>query len=59
MASIKDLIISNKNDDAVIALENFKNTIDEYCEVYSINQNIKKESVKRSERIQNIEQEIT
>ena len=26
LASIKDLIISNKNDDAVIALENFKNT---------------------------------
>ena len=58
LASIKDLIISNKNDDAVIALDNFKNTIDEYCEVYSKNQNIKKESVKRSERIQNIDREI-
>ena len=58
LASIKDLIISNKNDDAVIALDNFKNTIDEYCEVYSKNQNIKKESVKRSERIQNIDKEI-
>ncbi|MDC3099716.1 chromosome segregation protein SMC [Candidatus Pelagibacter sp.] len=58
LASIRDLIISNKNDDAVIALDNFKNTIDEYCEVYSKNQNIKKESVKRSERIQNIDREI-
>ena len=35
LASIKDLIISNKNNDAVIALENFRSTIDEYCEVYS------------------------
>ena len=55
---IKNLINSNKNHDAISALENFKSTIDEYCDVYSKNQNIKKESVKRSERIQNIDQEI-
>ena len=58
LGSIKNLIISNKNNDAIIALENFEKIIDEYCEVYSKNQNIKKESVKRSERIQNIDQEI-
>ena len=56
--SIKDLIMSKKNDDAILALDNFKDTIDGYSEVFSKNQNIKKESIKRSERIQNIDQEI-
>ena len=56
--SIKDLIMSKKNDEAILALDNFKDTIDGYSEVYSKNQNIKKESIKRSERIQNIDQEI-
>ena len=56
--SIKDLIILKKNDDAILALDNFKDTIDDYSEIYGKNQNIKKESIKRSERIQNIDKEI-
>ena len=39
-------------------LDNFKSIIEEYAESYSKNQNIKKESIKRNERINIIDKEI-
>ena len=56
--NIKNLVSSKQNDEAINALSNFSNIIDDYAESYSKNQNIKKESVKRSERINVIEKEI-
>ena len=56
--NIKNLISSKKNDEAVNMLNNFNMIIDDYAESFSKNQNIKKESVKRSERINVIEKEI-
>ena len=41
-----------------MALDNCKMIIDEYANVYSKNQNIKKESIKRNERISIIDKEI-
>tara|TARA_B100000700_G_scaffold322090_1_gene422790 strand:+ start:677 stop:3073 length:2397 start_codon:yes stop_codon:yes gene_type:complete len=55
---IKDLINSNKNEEAIKVLDNCELVIDEYAESYSKNQNIKKESVKRNERINTIDKEI-
>ena len=55
---VKELIKVQKSNEAINALENFKITIEEYADNYSKNQNIKKESVKRSERIKVIEKEI-
>ena len=55
---IKDLINSNKNQEAIKVLDNCELVIDEYAESYSKNQNIKKESVKRNERINTIDKEI-
>ena len=55
---IKDLINSQKNNQAIDVLENFKTVIEEYANSYSKNQNIKKESVKRNERINIIDNEI-
>jgi chromosome segregation protein len=55
---IKDLIRSQKNEEALTALENSKVTIEQYADSYSKNQNIKKESVKRNERINIIDKEI-
>ncbi len=55
---IKKLINSNENKNAINALENSKFLIDEYADSFSKNQNIKKESVKRNERISIIEKEI-
>ena len=55
---IKELINSQKNNQAIDVLENFKNVIEEYANSYSKNQNIKKESVKRNERINIIDNEI-
>ena len=55
---IKDLINSNKNQEAIKVLNNCEFVIDEYAESYSKNQNIKKESVKRNERINTIDKEI-
>jgi len=54
---IKDLINLQKNNEAITSLDNFKTTIDEYANNYSKNQNIKKESIKRSERIKIIDKE--
>ena len=55
---VKQLINENKNNEAILALEDFKNTINFYAESYSKNQNIKKESIKRKERINIIEKEV-
>ena len=55
---IKELISSEKNDEAITVLDNSQIIIEEYADIYSKNQNIKKESVKRNERISIIEKEI-
>ena len=55
---VKQLINENKNNEAMLALEDFKSTINFYAESYSKNQNIKKESIKRKERINIIEKEV-
>ncbi len=55
---IKDLLSSQKNSEAMDFLEKFKKTIDEYAISFSKNENIKKESIKRSERINIIDNEI-
>ena len=55
---IRELINAKKNDEAITILDNFKIIIEEYADSFSKNQNIKKESVKRNERINSIEKEI-
>ena len=55
---VKDLINSQKSNEALSALENCKLIIEEYADTYSKNQNIKKDSVKRNERINIIDKEI-
>ncbi len=54
---VKELIKAQKNDEALNVLDNCKLIIEEYADSYSKNQNIKKESVKRNERIKVIEKE--
>ncbi len=56
--NIKNLIINKKNDEAINLLNNFQNSIENFADIYSKNQNIKKESVKRNERINTIDKEI-
>ncbi len=58
IGKIKTLISSNQNDSALDILNDLEKTIDKYADSYSKNQNIKKESVKRNERIKIIEKEI-
>ena len=55
---VKELISLKKNEDAISVLDNCKIIIEEYADSYSKNQNIKKESVKRNERINIIDKEI-
>ncbi len=55
---IKELIKLQKNEEAIKVLDNCKIIIEEYADSYSKNQSIKKESVKRNERINIIDQEI-
>ena len=55
---VKELIASQKNDEAIITLDNCETIIEEYASSYSKNQNIKKESIKRNERINIIDKEI-
>ena len=55
---IKELLSSQKNNEAMDLLEKFKKTIEEYAISFSKNENIKKESIKRSERINIIDNEI-
>ena len=56
--NVKSLISSNQNNEAINVLNNFNVIIDDYAESYSKNQNIKKDSIKRNERIHIIEKEI-
>ena len=56
--NIKKLITSKKNEEAISMLNNCTVLIEEYADSYSKNQNIKKESVKRNERIRVIDKEI-
>ena len=55
---IKELILNNKKNEAVEMLDNCKSIIEVYAESYSKNQNIKKDSIKRNERVENIEMEV-
>ncbi len=55
---IKQLINSQKNEDAIKSLDDCQYVIEEYADSYSKNQNIKRESVKRNERIAIIDKEI-
>ena len=55
---VKELINSQKNQEAISALDNCKILIEAYAGSYSKNENIKKESVKRNERIKIIDTEI-
>ncbi len=55
---VKELINSQKNQEAILALDNCKLLIEAYAGSYSKNENIKKESVKRNERIKVIDTEI-
>jgi len=55
---VKELIKTQKNDEAINILDNCKILIETYADSYSKNQSIKKESVKRNERIKVIEKEI-
>ncbi len=55
---IKELVYSKKNEDAINVIDNLKKIIDEYADNFSKNQNIKKDSTKRSERINIIDKEI-
>ncbi len=58
IGKIKTLISSNQNDSAMDSLNGLEKIIDKYADSYSKNQNIKKESIKRNERIKIIEKEI-
>ncbi len=55
---VKELISTKKNDEAISILDNCKIIIEEYADFYSKNQNIKRDSIKRNERIKIIEKEI-
>ena len=55
---VKELIKSNKNDEAINLLNQCQVLIEEYADSYSKNQNIKKESIKRSQRMKIIETEV-
>ena len=58
MENIRNLISNKQNEEALSALNVFENSIEIYADSYSKNRNIKKESVKRNERIKIIETEI-
>jgi len=55
---IKELVNAQKNDEAIAVLDNFKTIIEVYADSYSKNQSIKADSIKRQERIKNIDTEI-
>ena len=55
---IKELINLNEKENATSVLENSELLINEYANSFSKNQNIKKDSIKRNERISIIEKEI-
>ena len=55
---IRNLISLNQNKEALILLDDFKEVIELYAESYGKNKNIKKESIKREQRIKIIDTEI-
>ncbi len=55
---VKELINLKENEEAIIILDKCKMLIKEYAESFSKNQNIKKDSIKRNERINIIDKEI-
>ncbi len=55
---IKELINLKRNEEAISVLDNLNIIIEKYADSYGKNQNIKKESVKRNERINIIDKEI-
>ena len=55
---IRNLINLNQNKEALILLDDFKEIIELYAESYGKNKNIKKESIKREQRIKIIDTEI-
>ena len=55
---VKELITAQRSSEAITVLDNCKAIIEEYANSFSKNQNIKKESTKRKERINNIDSEI-
>tara|TARA_B100001121_G_scaffold307787_1_gene330157 strand:- start:194 stop:2590 length:2397 start_codon:yes stop_codon:yes gene_type:complete len=55
---IKNLINKQQNEEALDLLNNFEVSIEKYADSYSKNRNIKKESIKRNERINIIDKEI-
>ena len=55
---IKELIKTKKNEDAIVSLEECKILIDRYADNYSKNESIKKDSIKRSQRIKTIDTEV-
>ena len=55
---IIELIRANNNEKAIELLNKYKVTIENYAISYSKNQGVKNESIKRSQRIKNIETEI-
>ena len=56
--NLKKLIRESKNTEAISLLESCKVIIDDYADSYSKNQTIKKESIKRLERISKIDTEL-
>ena len=55
---IRQCINDQKNSDAIILIDNINNIIGKYADSFSKNENIKKESIKRNERIKIIEKEV-
>ena len=55
---VKELINLKKTEEAISVLDNCKLIIEEYADSFSKNQNIKKDSIKRNERINIIDKEI-
>jgi chromosome segregation protein len=55
---VKELINQKKNEKAITVLDDCKIIIEEYANSFSKNENIKKDSVKRNERINIIDKEI-
>ncbi len=58
MDKVKELINLEKKEEAIETLDNCKIIIEEYADSFSKNQNIKKDSIKRNERISIIDKEI-
>ena len=55
---VKEFIRLKKNDEAITLLDDCNQIIEEYAKSFSLNQNIKNESIKRKERINIIDTEI-